>query len=403
VTCNNWAIPIYALGPAGLVCGGMKKKAPADVAAYLGLPHDVRGICLALGWLGVALLGVASLVSGDLIGALYLGLAIAGYLFLHARPLSVGLWAGMALLGLWLSLGGNALGWLQAMVAVGFGALAGWPAGPPSEPQRSSADVPTARSPEAATESPAVRADGVYIRTIGSLSVSLGNTDLTGQLNDRPLLAFIWLYLLARAIRWPNDALARSALADELAPKLAASEQAKRLKRQVWDLKHDLPAALRDLVLADRHSLALDLSAVELDVFELRDLDRELQSAGPVIKPDLARQIQALLERLSDADFLPAFDDLEEKITGAAGSAGQVVRDVRQEVDGLRANLAIALADAESLGGRPDRAIAVLERALRRAEGRPDLADRLVALCARNGHVERAAELRRTYQLASEG
>jgi hypothetical protein len=382
----------------------MKKKAPADVAAYLGLPHDVRGICLALGWLGVALLGVASLASGDLIGALYLGLAIAGYLFLHARPLSVGLWVGMALLGLWLSLGGNALGWLQAVVAVGFGALAGWPAiGPASQPQRSSADLPTSRSPEPAIDNPAVRTDGVYIRTIGSLSITLGSNDLTGQLNDRPLLAFIWLYLLARAIRWPNDALARSALADELAPKLAASEQAKRLKRQVWDLKHDLPAALRDLVRADRHSVALDLSAVELDVFELRELDRALQSAGPVIKPDLAKQIQALLERLSDADFLPAFDDLEEKITGAAGSAGQVVRDVRQEVDSLRANLAIALADAESLGGRPDRAIAVLERALRRAEGRPDLADRLVALCARNGHVERAAELRRTYQLASEG
>src|SRR5437764_8205222 len=97
-------------------------------------------------------------------------------------------------------------------------------------------------------DSSAVRPDGVYIRTIGSLSISLGITDLTGQLNDRPLLAFIWLYLLARAIRWPNDALARSALADQLAPKLAAREQARRVKRPGWDLAHELPDSLRDRV-----------------------------------------------------------------------------------------------------------------------------------------------------------
>jgi hypothetical protein len=404
MTCNSEAIPIYPLRPASVACGGMKDKAPASLVAYLGLPGDPRGICLALGWLGVGLLGVASLVSGDLIGLLYVALAIAGYLFVHARPLSVCLWAGVAVAGLWLTAGGNALGLLQAVVAIAFGVVAAWP--PPRSaqvviPAGGTALVETGAAP------PALRSDAsstrLQVRTVGSLRITLGDADLTGQLNDRPLLAFIWLYLLARAVRWPGETLTRSALADELAPKLAATEQSKRLKSQLWDLKHDLPAQLRDPVRADRHSVSLDLSAADLDVFDLRELDRALQDAGPVIKPELANQIQEILERLSDADFLPGFDDLEQKITGGAGSAGQVVRDVRQEVDALRANLALALADFESLSERPDRAIAVLERALRRAEGRPDLASRLAALCARYGNVERAAELRRTYQLASEG
>jgi hypothetical protein len=379
----------------------MKVKAPANLAAHLGLPADRRGIGLALGWLGVALLGVASLVSGDLIGLLYIALAAAGYLFLHARPLSVALWMALAVAGVWLTLGGNPLGVLQVGVALAFAVVAAWP--PHSRPAIDPPLAPDLATPPIAGDSPTDGSQQLAIRTIGSLRVGLGDEDLTGQLNDRPLLAFIWLYLLARALRWPAQTLARSALADELAPKLAASEQGKRLKSQLFDLKHNLPAPLRDRVIADRHSVSLDLSEARVDVLELRALAQRVDAAGPVLQPGLAEEVQGMLEQLSDADFLPGFDDLERRITNEAGSAGQVVRDLRQEVDALRANLALALADFESLSERPERAIAVLERALRRAEGRPDLAGRLAGLCARQGNTERAAELRRTYQLASEG
>jgi DNA-binding SARP family transcriptional activator len=130
-------------------------------------------------------------------------------------------------------------------------------------------------------------------------------------------------------------------------------------------------------------------------------LEGALPKGAELVDDDLKADIQLCL-KLGGGDFLPAFEDLERRVTGGRGIAGQVVNDVRQQILGLRGNLAGALADRAFAQRSPQEAIGWLEQAVGEDPAREDLARRLISAYLQTGQSGRAAELRRIHQIATE-
>jgi hypothetical protein len=217
---------------------------------------------------------------------------------------------------------------------------------------------------------------------------------------SRPVLAFLWLYLLVRALLNPRDRVMRTELADELTPGLATEKQRKRLTDRLWDMQHgDLPKPLADRVVIEQDdSLRLDLTRCTLDLLRLQTLANECSGKNGLLPPDLAEEASRMLDALQ-GEFLPGWDQLENEVTGGRGTAGDLVRDLRQRAEAARVNLLGALA-ADYLARRePARAIQFLEQALERQPDREDLARKLRAAYLETGQVARAAELQRDHAL----
>jgi hypothetical protein len=390
-------------------------------------------------YLGLGLLGVANLLGGDPLGLLYIVAALAGFLFLHHRLLAICVWLGVAVSGGAALFEGQAAG----ILLVGFGAAlavigaltpnptsselapgelanddhsrpaADHPAGQDTSTARPSVDsipvpferpadpgplaVPNAAQPLAASPAPKLQ-----IRTIGVLEIRFGDQELAKTFKRRKLLGFVWLYLLSRALHSPRQPLSRTALAAEISTNLEPAAQLTKLRSQIHDLQHGLPAPLVKALLIDSDSLALDLDTCDLDVVELRLLDSACRSAGDLLSTEQQRTVEAMLLTLAPGEYLPGWEDLEHEITQGRGVAGDVVRSLRQQVDGWRANLAGSLAVSYLARREPARALAHLRDALDRCPEREDLARHLIAAYLETGQPGRAAELRREYQIPQE-
>jgi two-component SAPR family response regulator len=266
----------------------------------------------------------------------------------------------------------------------------------PLEPVASEPDTVTAVVKSIARSGPTL----LEIHTLGRIEILESDEDLSSVMLSRPVLAFLWLYLLVRALLNPRDRVMRTELADELTPGLATEKQRKRLTDRLWDIQHgDLPKPLADRVVIEQDdSLRLDVTRCTLDLVRLQTLATECTGKNGLLPPDLAEEASSLLVALQ-GEFLPGWDQLENEVTGGRGTAGDLVRDLRQRAEAALVNLLGALAADHLARREPARAIQLLEQALERQPEREDLARTLRAAYIETGQLARAQQLQETYSL----
>ena len=238
------------------------------------------------------------------------------------------------------------------------------------------------------------------IRSIGPLRLTAGNQDLAGDLEDHPVLAFLFMYLLARAVL--GDRPARSALGDELSPGVTETSQKERLRKQLYELQKEAAPEVAALIRTNRTHVWLELDAAESDVAALSALCGRVRHHAFLINAELAAQIGKTLDDAASREFLADFEELENKVNQGRGTAGQVVAQAREAIANQRADLVRALAEYQDAIGRPEAAIQHLQATLEALPARQDLARLLVVAYLKTGQNARASEVRRQFALKQE-
>jgi len=249
-------------------------------------------------------------------------------------------------------------------------------------------------------QSPAMPPTYLGIDTLGRLELRHDGHDFGPEVMNRPVIAFIWLYLLLRALTSPKDRVMRADLADELTPGMSPEKQRTRLRNRLSNMLNGwLPAPLAARVVVDHdESVRLDLAQCSIDLLRLEEMAAECVAKEGLMSADLVDAATALLDE-SAGEFLPGWEQLEKEVNGARGAAGDLVRQLRQRAETARIDLMGALAANFMARQEPSRAIPLLEQALERQPGREDLARKLRAAYLETGQLARAAELQRDHAL----
>ncbi|HEX3629052.1 MAG TPA: BTAD domain-containing putative transcriptional regulator [Candidatus Dormibacteraeota bacterium] len=397
------------------------------------IPTDPRGIVLLCGFVVAAAFGAMALLNppGDPIGWVYIVVAVIGYFFIQTRGLTTFLWLLVAAGGAAVALAGNPSGWVELALGLGLALVAITPLAPayrmPPQHQRSASAVVAAQlsangHTSAFLEDPPTRTSGkleeseapiatqaagavpslrrLSIRSIGSLRLTAGNQDLTGDLEDHPVLAFLFMYLLARAVL--GDRPARSALGDELTPGVTETSQKERLRKQLYALQKGVAPEVAALIHSNRTHVWLELDGVESDVAALSALCGRVRQHGFLINTQLAAEIGKTLSDAASREFLAGFEELENDVNEGRGTASQVVTQAREAIANQLADLVRALAEYQDAIGRPEAAIQHLQAMLEVLPTRQDLARLLVVAYLKTGQNARASEVRRQFALKQE-
>lgn len=246
----------------------------------------------------------------------------------------------------------------------------------------------------------AVSSERLLIRSIGQLRLTSSNGDLAPDLEDRPVLAFLFKYLLARAVL--GDPPARMALGDELSPGVTQASQRERLRKQLYDLQKDTAPEVAALVRTNRTHVWLELDSAESDVVSMRDLCGRVRQRGFLINAEMADEIGRTLDLTDSHEFLAGFEELENKVNQGRGTAGQMVAQARESIANQRAELVRAFAEYHDALGHPEAAIPHLQATLDALPARQDLARLLVVAYLKTGQSARASEVRRQFALKQE-
>jgi len=233
------------------------------------------------------------------------------------------------------------------------------------------------------------------VSTIGHFGLTVGDDDVTGSLQQKPVASFLWLYTLARALRNPKDAPSRPALADEVFPNLDPKQQRTRLRQRLSDMQSSLPPAISRCLVSDGERVRFDLASCTIDVIRLREWATTTGGARTAIDQEQLNSLEQLAEAIGDGVFLPEWEALEAKVTAGQSSAGSVVETVRTDIDRWRATILIAIADAYSARGRPALAVPYLERVNRTQPDNELAAKKLVAAYLETGQSDRARAVQR--------
>ncbi len=272
------------------------------------------------------------------------------------------------------------------------------------QPQEDAIEEPSEEEPEAPLavkpQSPAMPPTYLGIDTLGRLELRHDGHDFGPEVMNRPVIAFIWLYLLLRALTNPKDRVMRADLADELTPGMSPEKQRTRLRNRLSNMLNGwLPPPLAARVVVDYdESVRLDLTQCSIDLLRLEEMAAECVAKEGMLSRDLVDDATALLDE-SAGEFLPGWEQLEKEVNGARGAAGDLVRQLRQRAETARIDLMSALAANLMARQEPSRAIPLLEQALERQPDREDLARKLRAAYLETGQHARAAELQRDHAL----
>ena len=420
------------------------RKGSIQVLDTLGVPRDPRGIVLLCGFVASAAFGLGTLLTaGDPIGWAYILVAAVGYLFLQTRLVPTSMWLLIAAGGAAIALSGNSSGWIECALGLSLAgvALTRVPLQFRDQPARpSAADVPPRpllaiggvetsiiqssakaevsqdRTSASAEVSPATpgqsngsvhltalpvapikSASAIRVKAIGRLQLEAGSVDVGRRLEPR--LQFLFSYLLARRIAGMGPA-DRTGLAEEVAPGIGLQSQRDRLRKQLYELQN-LDASLASLVSVDKAGVSLSLDGVACDAADLIAMAGINGGNHNLIDAKTAEQVRLQLEA-AGGELLPGFEELEQQITQARGTASEVVASARQAVAQARADLALALAQHYLAVDHAERAIVHLVRALEGCPQRQDLARVLVAAYLQTGQTARARDARREYDLIEE-
>jgi hypothetical protein len=379
---------------------------------------DWRRIVLVVGYGLVFLAGTTLLLAGDPTGLILMSASVAGVVFIHRTWLGVTVWIYVLLAGVVAIASRDDLGFYGVVAGLGFGlvALPIWSRGPATPravffPQQPAspfvAPGPSASSavaePTSVTVPISTRDDETerqvlpappMIRTIGRIQMLTSSGDLTASLLGKPVIGFLWIYLLARSVRTPGDRVTRASITDEVAHGVA--DPRGRLRGYLRDLVR-LPHPLGSMVKVDDEMIGFDIAAHDADFAQLTSLAMRARLVQGLLDDDLLRKAQSLLFQLGDGEFLPGFEDMEKRVTQGRGVAGQVVADVRVQIDGMRADLADAVARVLLDRGQAALAVSLLEPLVTRSIERDDLARTLINALRDSGQHTRAAEIRRRF------
>jgi hypothetical protein len=170
------------------------------------------------------------------------------------------------------------------------------------------------------TQAPSPR---LSVQLIGSLRVCQEAEDITTKLLDRPTLSYLWQYLLLRAIQGSGP-LPRSAVGDEVYPRVDPETQHARIRRRLHDLQHKLPEFGRCIVVTDR-DLRFDLESCDVDVVKILALADDVRrngSAGPeLLAASTARALEDAAAATA-AEPLPQWEEREHSINRGPGQSG---------------------------------------------------------------------------------
>jgi len=249
-------------------------------------------------------------------------------------------------------------------------------------------------------QSPAMPPTYLGIDTLGGLGLRHDGQDFGSEVMKRPVIAFIWLYLLLRALTNPKDRVMRAELADELTPGMSPEKQRTRLRNRLSNmLNGTLPAPLAARMVVDQdESVRLDLTQCSIDLLRLEEMAADCVAKEGILSPNLVDDATVLLDG-SAGEFLPGWEQLEKEVNGARGAAGDLVRQLRQRAETARIDLMGALAANHIARQEPGRAIPLLEQALERQPDREDLARRLRAAYLETGQHLRAIEIQKDHAL----
>ncbi len=386
---------------------------------------DWRRIVLAVGYGLVFVAGALLLLAADPNGLILMAASVAGVVFIHRTWLGVVVWIYVLLAGVVAIVSHDDLGFYGIVAGLGFGlvALPIWSRRPtaakppyywqpPQSPFAAPPPMPTPAPISNAEPIPApvlVAPAGItseqqppakpLIRTIGRIQMQTSSGDLTTSLMGKPVIGFLWLYLLARSVRTPGDRVTRASITDEVAH--GVNDPRGRLRGYLRDLTR-LPEPLGSMVKIDDEMIGLELGDHGADFGQLRSLALRVRQANGPLDDDLVRIAQSLLFELGDGDFLPGFEDMEKRVTQGRGIAGQVVAEARVQIDGMRADLANAVAKALLDRGQSALAVSLLEPIVARSVERDDLARTLINALRDSGQHARAAEVRRRFAVGLE-
>jgi DNA-binding SARP family transcriptional activator len=353
------------------------------------VPRDVRSVLMLAGYAGLLAVGLVNVFESDLTGLVLIAAALAGAIFVQGRLLNVAIWLGILVLGLGLLASLDFRGVVPICLGLVGAVIAAWPDS--SLLQRiTPGDLVTEDEHDADADEPSQPAT-LKLRTIGRLELSAEGVDLSGGLLESRILAFIWLYLLARIAGGTDPRLTRSALGDEVYPRLDPSTQRQRLRGQIRDIQQ-LAGPLANRVRVDGELVGLDLANCDFDVQTLRALAARCRDSG-ILSRGLQRTASTLLSELGSGLFLPGWEELEHRVNGGRGGAADLVNSARRQVADDRADLAAALGSTLIAAGKPSDAIRPLEDAVVGAPHREDLVKLLISACLRTGQVARAKEL----------
>ncbi len=408
----------------------IRELTPPFAASLPTLRVTWREVGLWLGALALAGLGLAWLMGGDSTGVLPLVAAAACALLVHRRLLPIGIWLGAAGWAAYLFLQGAtpALAWVGLGVAAsGLAAWRGGQLGPrvslpkihpaPSAPAPAPAAAlapPPPVSPLPKTKLPAnlqpsgtadAAPSSLVVRTLGRLQVlDAEGRDLTGKLLRKRVLCFLWLHLLIRALDTRPGPILKDTLANESAPGLDAQAQRDNFRRQIWDLRRDLPAPVAATIRSDEDHIWLELAECSVDLIEVRTLLREVKTAGELLSLDLQGRVQAALSEVGDEPFLMNWEELERRATRAKrrGEPNPHVLALRAEIDASRSLLAAALGLSLQAQGSLEEAARWLRKAVKWDPGRGDLVPRVVAIYLQLNLGGRADEFRQKYESGEE-
>ncbi len=394
----DWRLPALWIGSAGLIVVGIVDTASGDFTGYFlvaaGIAAGVlvyRTVVPLLIWLGVAAVGYYDYSSGANTGlfglaagtggaALVLSCIVRPAALLPSAQMERTRAASLFQVDQPAAPGPETIGH-QVVPEIEVG-----------ESQPSPIPQPQAE-PAAAEQTP--DALPLSMRTVGSFQVSSSGKDLTAELLARPILCFIWMIALVRALSG-DERLSRASLADEASPGLSISQQLQRARGHRRDLRAKLPRALLERIRDDGEFLRFDLEGVDIDVIKLRRLSAQCQDARGLLSNQLAADINEVLGGLGSGEFLPLWEELKDKINRESTSA-DVFEQLRLEVDEMRARLMLALAQYHRTRGDAARAIKPLQAALAHMPERQDLARALITAYQESGQLPDAATARDRY------
>jgi len=394
---TNWRLPALWIGATGLVVVGVVDIASSDLTGYLLLAAGLaagllvyRTVVPLLIWLGVAGVGYYDYSSGATSGLLGLAAGIGGTaLVVSCMVRPARLLTPMA---------------IEHISAPSVPQIV-QPPGP--EPEATGHQIAPATqvagslqlleppSVEPAAVEPASPALPLVVRMVGSFQVLYGGKDLTGELLARPILCFIWLIALVRALAG-DERLSRASLADEAAPGIPISQQLQRARGHRRDLRAKLPRALSGRIRDDGEFWRFELDGVEVDVIRLRRLWAQCQESRGLLSNQLAAEVTDALAGLGSGEFLTLWEELKDKFNRESTSAEQV-EHLRVDVDETHARLVLALAQHHRTRGEAARAIKPLRAALEHMPEREDLARALITAYQESGQLAEAAAVRDRY------
>jgi DNA-binding SARP family transcriptional activator len=262
-----------------------------------------------------------------------------------------------------------------------------------TEPVSAARAAPSGPNGQLASSSELQAAQHLSIGTIGQFNLSIGGNDITGDLQQKPVASFLWLYTLARALRNPKDAPSRPALADEVFPNIDPRQQRTRLRQRLSDMQNSLPPSISRCLVSDGERVRFDLSVCNVDVARLRESATAIPGTNTQLGQEQLRDLEQLAESSGDGVFLPEWEALEAKVTAGQSSAGNVIETVRADVDRWRVAVLVAVAGAHVARNHPALAMPLLERVYRSHPENEPAAKMLVAAYLETGQTERAKRL----------